>query len=400
MPFQAQCENTPAMKITNVRAIPMSDQIPPERQHRTDLGTKIKTDATLILIDTDEGFTGVGASLGSPEVISAIVHYDLAPTLIGEDPMYSERLWEKMYNGSRWRPALDRGHSQPSEARRGVTLEAIAGIDIAIWDVKSQMLGVPIYIALGAVRDSVRGYGSGGWAPGDAAEAEMAGYTAKGFSAVKMRVVGRDGFSIENTIRRVSAARRGIGDGVELMIDAHGSLDVSTAIRLARALEQYDLAWFEEPISPDDHPGLAEVRRSTTIPIATGEREFTRFDFEDLFLHRAVDIAQPDIARAGGFTEIRRIAAMASARGIRLAPHAWGSGVLFAASIHTAMSAPNCHILEVNQGYMPMMYELFEEPYDIRNGTVYAPTAPGLGFTLRDDALDRFEYIPGPEFVF
>ena len=228
----------------------------------------------------------------------------------------------------------------------------------------------------------------------------MAGYAAWGFTAVKMRVVGRDGFSVENTVKRVAAARRGIGPSVELMVDAHGSLDTSTAIRLARRLEEFDIDWFEEPISPDDHVGLAEVRRSTTIPIATGEREFTRFDFEDLFRHRAVDIAQPDIARAGGFTEIRRIAAMASAKGIRLAPHAWGSGVLFAASMHMAMAAPNCHILEVSQGYMPMMNELFVEPYDIQNGTVHAPTEPGLGFTLREDALERFAYIPGPEFVF
>ena len=388
------------MKITDIRAIPMSDPVPEERRHRTDLGTKVKSDAVLILVDTDDGLTGMGASLGSPETVSAIVKYDLAPALLGEDPMYSELLWEKMYNGSRWKPALERGHSQPSEARRGVTLEAIAGVDIAIWDAKSQALGVPVYHALGAVRDSVRGYGSGGWAPGDEAEQEMAGYASKGFTAVKMRVVGRDGFSIENTVRRVSAARRGIGDDVELMVDAHGSLDVSTAIRLARELEPFDIAWFEEPISPDDHPGLAEVRRSTVIPIATGEREFTRFDFEDLFNHRALDIAQPDVARAGGLTEIRRIAAMASAKGIRLAPHAWGSGVLFAASLHMAMSAPNCHILEVSQGYMPMMNELFKEPYDIRDGIVHAPQRPGLGFTLRDDVFDRFEYIPGPEFVF
>ncbi len=279
-------------------------------------------------------------------------------------------------------------------------MEAIAGVDIAIWDVKSQAMGLPVYKAMGAVRDSVRGYASGGWAPGDEAEQEMAGYAAKGFTAVKRRVVGRDGFSIENTVRRVKAARRGIGPNVELMIDAHGSLDISTALRLAKKLEEYDIAWFEEPISPDNHPGLAEVRRATKIPIATGEREFTRFDFDDLFRYGGVDIAQPDVARAGGLTEIRRIAALASTRGIKLAPHAWGSGILFAASIHMAMAAPNCHILEVSQGYMPMMYDLFNEPYDIRDGTVYAPQRPGLGFTLRDDVFDRFKYVPGPEYIF
>ena len=389
------------MRVTAVKAIPLSAPVPEERHHRTDYGTKVKTDATLVLVETDEGLTGLGSALTCPEVVRACVDFELAPMLIGEDPMFSERCYEKMYNGARWQPALERGHSQPREDRRGVTMEAISGIDLAIWDVKAQALGVPIYIALGAVRDSIRGYASGGWAPGDEAEEEMAGYAAKGFGAVKMRVVGRDGFTIKKAVRRIQAARRGIGPDVELMIDAHGSLDAATALKLAERVAEYDIAWFEEPVSPDDHPGLGYVRRSTSIPIASGEREFTRFDFQSLFCHDAVDISQPDVSRAGGHTEIRRIAAMASARGIRTAPHAWGSGVLFAHSIHLAMALPNCHILEVSQGYMPMMNELFEQPYDIRpDGTVHAPTGPGLGFSLRSDVFERFQYVPGPEFVY
>jgi L-alanine-DL-glutamate epimerase-like enolase superfamily enzyme len=390
------------MRITSVTAIPMSSPVPPERQHRTDLGTKVKSDATLIRVETDKGLVGIGAALGSPPVVKAIVEHELAGECIGEDPMFSERIFEKMYNGSRSEPALARGVPQADESRRrGMAMEAIAGVDIAVWDVKAQALGIPLYQALGAVRSSVRGYASGGWAPGDEAEAELGGYAAKGFTAAKMRVVGRDGFSIEKCVRRVEAARRGIGPNVELMVDAHGSLEVAVAIKLARALEPYDIAWFEEPVSPDDHAGQAEVRRATTIPIASGEREFTRFDFQDLLEKRALDIAQPDVARAGGMTEIRRIAALTSAYGVRLAPHAWGSGVLFAASIHAAMASANCHILEVSQGWMPMMNELFREPYDIRSdGTVHAPDKPGLGFTLRADALDKFRYVPGPEFRF
>src|SRR5262245_23376801 len=288
-----------------------------------------------------------------------------------------------MLNGSRAKPALERGVPQVEVSRRsGMVMEAIAGVDIAVWDVKAQALGIPLYQALGAVRKSVRAYGSGGWAPGDAAEAEMGGYAEKGVSAGKMRVVGRDGFSIENCVRRVEAARRGIGKKVELMVDAHGSLEVPVAIRLAEALEPYDIAWFEEPVSPEDHPGQGEVRAATTIPIASGEREFSRYGFRSVIEHKALDIAQPDVARAGGLTEIRRIAALAAAHDIRLAPHAWGSGVLFAASIHVAMSAPNCHILEVSQGYMPMMYDLFNEPFDIRGGFVDAADRPGLGYTL------------------
>lgn len=217
------------MKITKVSAIPMSAPVPEDRRHRTDTGTKIKTDATLIRVETDSGATGIGAALGTPPVVAAIVHHEIAPECLGEDPMFSERIFEKMYNASRAGPALARGVAQPDPSRRrGMVMEAIAGVDIALWDVKAQ--------ALGAARSSVRGYASGGWAPGDEAAAELGGYAAKGFTAVKMRVVGRDGFSIANCVRRVKAARRGIGPDVELMVDAHGSLEVPVAIKACRSV--------------------------------------------------------------------------------------------------------------------------------------------------------------------
>ena len=159
------------MKIVKVSAIPMSAPVPSEKRHRTDLGTKVKSDATLIRVETDSGLTGIGAALGSPPIVAAIVQHELAPEVVGEDPMFSERIYEKMYNGSRTTPALERGVTQADESRRrGVFMEAISGVDIAIWDVKAQALGIPLYQAMGAVRSSVRGYASGGWAPGDEAE--------------------------------------------------------------------------------------------------------------------------------------------------------------------------------------------------------------------------------------
>jgi len=240
----------------------MSDPVPLERQHRTDLGTKVKSDATLILVETDNGLTGIGAALGSPPVVAAIIEHELAPEVVGEDPLFSERIYEKMYNGSRAIPALERGVPQPEVSRRvGLAMEAIAGIDIAVWDVKAQALGIPVYQALGATRRSVRAYASGGWAPGDEAEKELGGYAAKGFTAVKMRVVGRDGFSVAKCVKRVEAARRGIGPDVELMVDAHGSLEVPVAIELAKALEEYRIAWFEEPVSPE----ITAVRRKCGV---------------------------------------------------------------------------------------------------------------------------------------
>src|ERR1700739_2865629 len=151
------------MKIVKVSAIPMSAPVPEEKRHRTDLGTKVKSDATLIRVETDDGLTGIGAALGSPPIVAAIIAHELAPEGVGGGPVFSERIYEKMYNGSRSTPALARGITQADESRRrGVIMEAIAGIDIAVWDVKAQALGVPLYQAFGAVRSSVRGYARGG----------------------------------------------------------------------------------------------------------------------------------------------------------------------------------------------------------------------------------------------
>jgi L-alanine-DL-glutamate epimerase-like enolase superfamily enzyme len=388
------------MKITKVQAMLLSYPIPPEKQWRNDYGQVVKHDNIIVQVETDEGITGLGAAHGGPEAIKTIVEHELQPLLLGEDPTRTERLWEKMYTGSRLEPSLARGYSLPEHGRRGETLCAIAGVDIALWDIWGKALQQPIYKLLGASRTQVRAYASGGWAPGDEAEQEMAGYAAKGFSAVKMRAEGRDGFTIAKSIRRIAAARRGIGTEVDLMVDAHGSLDVSTAIRLAKRMEEYDVAWFEEPISPDNHSGLAEVRRATSVPMATGERESTRFDFLSLLEKRAVDVVQPDLAIAGGFTETRRIATLAAAFGVKFAPHNWASGVLFAASIHIAMSAPNCFLFEVSQAPSPLVYEMFEEPFEIKDGYVHAPTGPGLGFTLRADVEKRFPFVPGPRNVY
>lgn len=388
------------MKITNVSATLLSYPIPEERRHRNDYGVVLKHDNVIVKVETDEGITGIGAAHGGPEAIKSIVEHELQPALVGEDPTNTERLWERMYNGSRLEPSLARGYSLPTHGRRGESLCAIAGVDIALWDIWGKSLGQPIYKLLGASRTKVRAYASGGWAPGEEAAEEMAEYAARGFSAVKMRAEGRDGFTIGKSIRRIAAARRGIGPDVELMVDAHGSLDVPTAIRLARRMEDYDVDWFEEPISPDNHSGLAEVRLATRTPIATGERESTRFDFLSLLEKRAVDVVQPDIAIAGGFTEVRRIATLAAAFSVKFAPHVWGAGTLFAATLHVAMSAPNCHIFEVSQATNPLIYEMFEEPFDIRDGYVHAPDRPGLGFTLRDDLEERFPFVPGPNYAY
>jgi len=384
------------MRIENVKVTLLSYRVPEEKQHRTDLGWVVKHDTTIVEVVTDEGLCGYGTGVGEAEVMRATVDQQLKPLLIGEDPTQIEWLWQKMYSGSRAHLSMERGTTLPIQGRRGLTLCAIAAVDIALWDLWGKVLKQPVCRLLGQSRSSIRAYASGGWAPGDEAEQEMAEYVALGFKAVKMRAEGRDGFSIAKCLRRIRAARRGIGPDVELMVDAHGSLDVATATQLACGMAEHGVTWFEEPVSPDDHDGLAEVRAAGGVPVAAGENEFTRFDFLSLLTKRAVDVIQPDLGIAGGFTEVRRIAALASSFGVRLAPHNWGSGLIFAASLHMTLSAPNCHFLEVSQATNPLVHELFEEPFEIRDGQVYMPDRPGLGYTLRKDLEKRFPYVPGP----
>jgi L-alanine-DL-glutamate epimerase-like enolase superfamily enzyme len=232
-------------------------------------------------------------------------------------------------------------------------------------------------------------YGSGGWADVDGIGAELGKYLAAGFGAVKMRVGVIDG-TVEASIARVAAARAGLGPGVELMVDAHGTFNVAEAKRFAAGIEQLGVRWFEEPVSADNRAGLAEVRASTTVAIAAGESEFTSFDFADLVERRAVDVLQPDLAICGGPTEGRRIAALAESHQLELAPHCWGSALSFAAGVGLAFSSPAASVIEFSLGANPLLHDLADESIVVENGHVVAPAAPGLGVEPRPEFIDEF----------
>ena len=184
---------------------------------------------------------------------------------------------------------------------------------------------------------------------------------------------------------RVREARESLGPGVAIMVDAHGTWSVREAQRFARKVADCDLAWLEEPVSPDNVAGQAEVRASTDIPIAAGETEQTRFAFRDLIAARAVDVLQPDVAIAGGITETLRIAALAATHGLTLAPHLWGGAVLFASGLHLAVATPCVTTLEFSRGDNPLLHDLLEEPFELVDGSIIASDRPGLGITLRRD---------------
>ena len=390
------------MKIIDVRVDLISAQVPKDRQHRTDYGLNVKVWAALVFIQTDEGLTGFGEARGIPHIQKVIIEQYLRPMLLGQDATKPEYLWEKMYNTSRVGLSLRYGHALPgiSGGSRGETMCAISGVDIALWDLYGKHLGLPIYKLMGGgCRERIPAYASGGWKPAEQAGDEALAYLSAGYKAVKIRVGLLDD-PLSNSVKRVEAVRKAIGNNVGLMVDAHGSLSVSQAKILAKQIEQYDITWFEEPVSPDIRSGCAEVRDSTFIPIATGENDLTRFEFRELIELHAADILQPDVSVTGGLTEMRKIANLASAFGLRVEPHVWGSGILAAASLQFGAIAPNCTLFEVVQSWNPILFEITNlNLVPEADGCIAIPNGPGLGVEIDPDYLKKYPYDQAPRII-
>jgi L-alanine-DL-glutamate epimerase-like enolase superfamily enzyme len=379
------------VKIAAVRASWLSARIPPERAHVSDFGRNDSFNTCLVEIDTDTGLTGLGeakvgvGNLGNYAAVVELIRRDLGPAIIGRDPRDITAIWDALYSGSRAHYGAREGRLFPTVGRRGITVAAISGIDIALWDIAGRALGVPVWQLLGGrYRDRVPAYASGGWAPVGGIGKQLAQYVERGHRAVKMRV-GLQDASVDDSAARVREVRETLGPGIGIMVDAHGTWSVRDALRFARKVEPYDLAWIEEPVSADNLAGLAEVRRATDIPIATGENEQTRFGFRDLIAAGAVDILQPDVAIAGGVTECQRICALAVAHELTVAPHLWGSAILFASGLHLCVATPCATTVEFSRGENPLLHELVEESFELQDGYVMAPEKPGLGLTLRRD---------------
>ena len=385
------------MKIRDVRVMLLTAPIPEDRWYTSDLGTVVSQSAAIVVVETDDGITGYGEAKGTPIVMKDIVEHHLKPRIVGEDPTRVAYLWEKMFNGSRLGLALHYGRSMAVPEAPGNFMCALSGIDVALWDIAGKARGMPIYKLLGGeVRSRIRAYASGGhgWL-GEIGD-QFLGYVEKGFRACKMRVGGKDHpRMVAGSAARVKEAREAVGPDVEIMLDAHGSTGVTEAIKLARAVEPYDISWYEEPVIYHNFPGMAEVRRATSIPIATGEDLYGRHAFRDLGLARAADIWQPDTAMAGGITEMVRIAALASAMEVQLAPHCWGSALLWAANLQLAGALPNYYLFEFGQAYSPLLYELVTQPVKVeRDGCVEIAGGPGLGVEIIPDAERRFPFDP------
>lgn len=385
--------------ITDVRAAWLRCPIPEDQQHVSDFGRITCFDMTLVSVHTEDGQVGYGeskaavGSAGGCASIVACVEHDLKPLLLGQDARRITRLWETMYCGPRAELALSRGRAMPNLGRRGLTIAAMSGVDMALWDLRARVHGVPLVELLGgACRDEMPAYASGGWADASGIGAQLAGYVTHGFGAVKMRVGAMDR-NVEESIDRVRAARAGVGPDVKIMADAHGTMSVPEARRFCAGVEECGLAWFEEPCGADDLAGIGHVRSFTSVPIALGESMFTRFEVRDAIEHGAIDVVQPDTAIIGGVTETMRIARLCETHQLALAPHLWGSALSFMAGLHVAFASPAAMILEYALGANPMLRELVEDPPAPSDGRFAAPTAPGLGVTLRDSFVEEYTVL-------
>jgi D-galactarolactone cycloisomerase len=353
-------------------------------------GWLYKTRGTcLVEIETDDGVVGWGECYGPSAVAKTFIDTQLAARVIGRDPFDIEVIWEDLYNRIK-----DYGP-------KGMSIAAISGIDIALWDVVGKICGKPVHKLIGgAFRSEVDCYATGLYFTDmdrlvDEAVEEAVGYKEAGFEAIKMKIgLG----SLRRDFERVKAVREAIGYDVKLMVDANHCFSVPNAIRLGRKLEELDIEWFEEPISPEDIDGYIQVTNALDMAVAGGENEFTRFGFKEAIARKAMDIVQPDVCAAGGITECKKIAALASAHGVECVPHAWGSVVGLAATVHYLASLPAqppClfpmpPMLEMEQEENPFRDDLAKEPLVQRNGTVTVPTAPGLGIEIDRSVIDRY----------
>lgn len=378
--------NTGSVKIASITATPLAAT--PPRPVEFSIGTFATFYATLVTVRTDDGLTGIGECIvrRAPEVVTTIVDRLLAPALIGRDPWDVEGLWDEMLTLlRRW------GHS------RGFVVEAMSGIDIALWDLLARSVGKPLYKFLGgAGRDRVRYYVSKVYfdeIPRMAEEARV--LVAHGHAAIKVQVgwpAARGGHHAD--VRTVRAIRDAVGPEVEIMLDANGAYDVGTAIRAGRQLEELNVAWLEEPVPADDLDGYAHLRRSVRVPLAAGETEFGLFGFRDLISRGCVDVLQPEVARIGGITAARRLWAMAHAHNLLYAPHTgFSGGIAHLASLHLAAAAPNFYTYE----YMGTAYiqnplrDIFTAPFPSpTEGQIPLPQGAGLGLDLDPEAVRRY----------
>lgn len=371
---------------------------------RTD-ATSSAQDDIVVLVHTDEGITGIGESDVNPWIARACIEapsthtmgLGLKDMLIGENPLQTERLWEKLYVGS------------CMNGRRGAVINAIGAIDMALWDIRGKAAGVPCWQLMGEqVRSAIDPYASlqpNGTTYSQYKQSLVAWVLRArelGFGAAKLEVTlsgpyNHSGLDEPNkkVTETVVACREAVGCDFTLMVDVQYAWpDAETALGVLRDWGDLDIYFIETPLPVDDLRGLARLHEQSPVPVASGEWLTTRYEFADLMDIGKVDVAQPDIGRVGGITEALRVCRMAADRNRLIVPHCWKTGIGIAASVHLAAVTGHCPFIEFLPAELTdstLRRELVQEDFPIVDGKVVVPDTPGLGIKLNMDALRRFE---------
>ena len=347
---------------------------------------KVKPRWIFVKVLTDEGITGWGEMISGTKTETVVAGaYEMGKKLIGRDPFEIERLWQEMHR------SFFRGGP--------INGTIISGLEMALWDIKGKALNLPVYELLGgAARDRIRVYSwIGGDRPSDVAEQAQA-RVDKGFTAIKMNATSElhyiDSYNkVQAVVDRVASIRDQVGDQLEIGIDFHGRVHRPMAKVLAHALEPYHPMFLEEVVLPENWDSFDDIAREVSIPLATGERLYTRWDFKNLFRQGAIDIVQPDVALCGGILETRKIAAMAEAFDMAVAPHAPYGPVSLAATLQVDACTPNVFIQEqslgihYNQGFDLLDFVKNKEIFQYKDSYVQLPKGPGLGIDMDEDKI-------------
>lgn len=344
----------------------------------------------LLRLETADGTVGWGEPVveGRAHTVRAAVEELLDGYLLGEDPNRIEDHWQRMYRGGFYRGGP-------------VLMSAIAGIDQALWDIKGKQLGTPVYELLGGrARDRLRVYQwIGGDRPTEVAE-QAETKVAAGFTALKMNATAEmehidDPATVDAAVDRLREVREAVGSEIDIGVDFHGRVSKSMAKRLATALEAFQPMFIEEPVLPEHNDALPAIASHTSIPIATGERLYSRWDFKQLFESGAVDLIQPDLSHAGGITEVNKIAAMAEAYDVAMAPHCPLGPVALASCIQVDACTPNVLIqeqsLNIHYNETTDILDYLTDPsvFEYQNGYVSIPDDPGLGIELNEQYIRK-----------
>jgi L-alanine-DL-glutamate epimerase-like enolase superfamily enzyme len=328
-------------------------------------------------IYTDQGVVGTGYTgthCAGDEMIKQTIDQYYAPLLIGENPLYVKRLWDKLHGGN-----------LHQVGRTGLIRLAHSAVDIALWDICAKAASLPLWALLGGAKAGgfIATYNTNvGWLHFSTSEliSNVERALEDGWTAVKLKVGSPDP---SKDVSRICEIRKHFGDSPTIMIDANEGWDFNTAMYWGKRLEPCDVYWFEEPLHADDVEGHAVLARELAIPIAVGENLLTRFAFRDYVKERAAEFLQPDVTRVGGITEWLKIADLADCYNLPVVPHV---GDMMQIQQHLVAATQNCPLLE----YIPWGREIFEHPVQIRNGRAELPTAPGASTDIRDDMLTKY----------